>query len=128
MRIRRMKGPAALIFGFFLTSMLFGSLGGAAAASAEDTASAKAAYKLKCLTCHGGDGGGQTSTGKMLKVPDLRSDAVQKKSDADLAKVIAEGKDNMPSFKDTTSEKDIAGLVAYIRELGANAKKAAPAK
>lgn len=104
--------------------MLLGATAGTARAG-EDTAAAKAAFKTKCAICHSLDGSGQNATGKSLNVPDLRSEAVQKKSDADLAKMISDGKDNMPSFKENSTEAEIKGLVAYIRELGRQKKAAA---
>lgn len=104
-----------------LAAMTFGAAG---AAWADDAASAKAAFKAKCVVCHSADGSGQNATGKSLNVPDLRSEAVQKQSDADLAKTIADGKNNMPSFKGTSSDAEIKGLVAYIRELAAQRKAA----
>ena len=64
--------------------------------------------------CHGPDGGG-SAVGKTLNVPDLRSPAVQKLSDAELAQIISDGKGGMPSFKGSLSEDQIHGLVTYIR-------------
>jgi len=124
MRIGKTQARFAILVGSFVVLIvLFAS---PVAVSADDTASAKAAYKTKCAICHAPDGSGQTPTGKALKIPDLRSEEVQKKSDADLAKVIADGKDNMPSFKENTTDEQIRALVAYIRELAG--KKSAPSK
>ena len=116
-RLRMIQGGLAIAtFGAY-------AVGAAPVAAAADDAAAKAAYKTKCVACHAADGSGQNATGKSLKVPDLRSEEVQKRSDAGLANIIAEGKNNMPSFKGGSSETEIKNLVAYIRELGA--KKAA---
>ena len=57
-----------------------------------------ALYKAKCAMCHGPDGGGQTPTGKSMKVRDLRSDEVQKQTDVELTKVISGGKGKMPPY------------------------------
>lgn len=81
----------------------------------------KAKFKSSCAACHGQDGAG-TALGKSMNAPDLRSDAVQKHSDAELAKVIAEGKGDMPSFDKSLTEDQIRGLVQYIRGL-ANKKE-----
>ncbi len=52
-----------------------------------------------------------------MNVPDLRSPAVQKLPDAELAKVISNGKGGMPPFKNSLSEEQIYALVAHIRSL-----------
>jgi mono/diheme cytochrome c family protein len=54
-----------------------------------------------------------------MNVPDLRSQAVQKLPDAELAQVISNGKAGMPPFKSSLSEDQIHGLVTYIRSLAA---------
>jgi mono/diheme cytochrome c family protein len=113
---------AVFVRGCSCTLMLL-SAATIARAADDDSAAAKAAYKAKCVVCHSADGSGSNATGKALKVPDLRAEAVQKLSDAELGRIIADGKDNMPSFKGSTSDAEIRGLVAYIRELAP--KKAA---
>lgn len=75
-----------------------------------------ATFRTKCAMCHGPDGGGST-VGKTMNVPDLRSETVQKRSDAELTQAISEGKGGMPSFKNSLSEDQIHGLVTYIRSL-----------
>lgn len=91
--------------------MLVSSVAFAAAPGAAET------YKAKCASCHGPDGAGATSVGKAMKVRDLRSADVQKQSDADLQKVISDGKGKMPAYKDKLSVADVSSLVAYIRGL-----------
>ncbi len=66
--------------------------------------------------CHGQDGGG-SEVGKSMNVPDLRAPVVQTLPDAELAKVISNGKGGMPSFKNSLSEEQIHALVAHIRSL-----------
>ena len=85
------------------------------ASPAPDSA-ASATYRTKCAICHGPDGAG-SEVGKSMKVPDLRSPAVQKLPDAQLAQVIADGKGGMPSFKNSLNEEQIHGLVAHLRSL-----------
>jgi len=75
-------------------------------------------FKGKCAMCHGPDGAGKTAMGEKLKIPDLQSADVQKKSDADLKEVITKGKDKMPAYETKLSKEQIDKLVAYIRELG----------
>ncbi len=79
-------------------------------------------FKSTCILCHGEDGSGNTTLGKQLQAPDLRSAAVQKLSDSELLHIISNGKGNMPAFQNQFSEKEIQELVAHIRELG-KAKK-----
>ena len=80
---------------------------------------AAATFKTKCAICHSPDGSGSGPTGKALGVPDLRSDVVQKLSDAELLGVVTNGKNNkMPSYKDKLSTDQIKDLVSVIRDLG----------
>lgn len=74
-------------------------------------------YKANCVLCHSADGSGDSATGKALKAKDLRSDEIQKKSDAELAEVITKGKGKMPAFGAKFSPDVIKSLVTYIREL-----------
>lgn len=76
-----------------------------------------ALYKSKCAMCHGPDGAGQTPMGKNMKLRDLRSADVQKQTDAELAKWIADGKGKMPAYKSKMSAEEISALVAFIRTL-----------
>jgi mono/diheme cytochrome c family protein len=75
-------------------------------------------FDAKCAMCHAKDGSGNSPMGKNMKVPDLRSKAVQSKSDADLHNIIAKGKGVMPAYGSQFSKDEINGLVAYIRQLG----------
>ena len=76
-----------------------------------------AVYKAKCATCHGPDGKGETGMGKTLKLRSLGSADVQKITDADLTKVIADGKGKMPAYKGKLSDDEIKAVVAFIRTL-----------
>jgi len=78
----------------------------------------KETFRLRCATCHGADGSGNGPMAKAAKmtIPDLGSKEAQAMSDADLKKVITEGKDKMKPVKGL-SEKDLANLVAFIRSL-----------
>src|SRR5712692_11538921 len=76
-----------------------------------------AIFKSKCAICHGADGKGQTPTRRSLKVSDLISKDVQKQSDAELQKIIADGKGTMPSFKSALDQSSIDALIVFIRSL-----------
>ena len=78
---------------------------------------AEKTYKTNCVLCHAPDGSGSSASGKALKAQDLRSEAVQKKSDAELTASITNGKGKMPAFAKKLKADDITQLVAYIRTL-----------
>jgi len=80
------------------------------------SAASSATFRTKCAMCHGQNGTG-SEVGKSMNVPDLRSQAVQKLSDVELAQIVSNGKGGMPSFKSSLSEDQIHSLVAYIRSL-----------
>jgi hypothetical protein len=52
-----------------------------------------------------------------MKVRDLRTDEVQKLSDADLTKVVTDGKGKMPAYKGKLPPADITAVVGFIRTL-----------
>jgi cytochrome c6 len=76
-----------------------------------------ATFKAKCVACHGADGTGNTTAGKAMKVPNLRSAAVQGQTDAQLYGAIAKGKGKMPAYEKTLGGDKCKELVAYVRTL-----------
>lgn len=84
-------------------------------ARAEETG--ESLFKGKCGMCHGPDGSGKTMMGEKLKIPDMHSADVQKKTDADLKTIIVKGKDKMPGYENKLSKEQIDKLVGYIRDL-----------
>jgi mono/diheme cytochrome c family protein len=74
-------------------------------------------YKAKCAVCHGADGSGNTGMGKAMKLRDLRSDDVQKQTDAQLTDVTANGKGKMPAYKGKLTDDEIKQVVGFIRDL-----------
>ena len=72
-----------------------------------------AIYKTKCAACHGPDGTGQTPVGKNLKVKDLSSPEVQNLTDAELTKLITDGKGKMPARK--LAADDIKAVIDFVR-------------
>ena len=93
-----------------IIAMVFAPLAAFAAGGA-------AVYKAKCASCHGPDGKGETAIGKSMKLKSLASAEVQKTTEADLTKVITDGKGKMPAYKGKLSADEIKALVAYIRTL-----------
>ena len=79
-------------------------------------------FKGKCAGCHGPDGKGQTSMGKMMHLKDLGSADVQKMTNAQIYDVIAKGKSPMPGFGSQLSKEQINELVTFIRDLGKKEK------
>jgi len=117
------KTEQHVIFASLILLMLFVGLtlfvaSIARANPAPDSADASATYRTKCVMCHGPDGAG-SEVGKSMNVPDLRSPAVQKLPNAQLAQIISEGKGGMPPFKSSLSEDQIHSLVSHIRTLRA---------
>jgi mono/diheme cytochrome c family protein len=82
-----------------------------------NTDAGKETFGKKCVICHGKTGAGDGPAAKAFKgIPDLGSKEVQALSDADIAKVITEGKGKMQPVKDL-SKGDVANLTAFIRTL-----------
>jgi mono/diheme cytochrome c family protein len=79
---------------------------------------AAAIYKTKCAACHGPDGKGDTAMGKKLGVRDFASPEVQKHSDDELAAIINDGKNKMPSYKKSLKPEEVKALVAFIHACG----------
>ena len=109
-----MLGSAILLLLF--VGLAFFAVSIAQANPAPDAAGDNATFRTKCAMCHGPDGSG-SEVGKSMHVPDLRSPAVQKLPDAQLAEIISDGKGGMPSFKSSLSEDQVHSLVAHIRSL-----------
>ncbi|HZR56910.1 MAG TPA: cytochrome c [Terriglobales bacterium] len=74
-------------------------------------------FKTNCTLCHSADGSGDSATGRALHAKDLRSDEVQKETDAALNEVITKGRGKMPAFGAKIKPDDIQKLVIYIRSL-----------
>jgi mono/diheme cytochrome c family protein len=91
-------------------------LGAASRSAAQD--SGEAIFKGKCAMCHGPDGSGKTVMGEKLKVADLRSPEVQKKTDAELTTVIIKGKGKMPANEGKLTKEQVAAVLAFTRDLG----------
>lgn len=73
-------------------------------------------YKSKCQSCHGADGRA-TPIGKKLGARDFQDPDVAKMSEADLVKITTEGKNKMPAYKGKLTDKQIAELAKFIKEM-----------
>jgi mono/diheme cytochrome c family protein len=87
-----------------------------AMASGGDAVAGKTVYTDKCQLCHGADGEGATGYAKAmgLQPASMASDRVQKKTDAELKKIILEGSGKMKPLKGL-GDADIANVIAYVR-------------
>jgi mono/diheme cytochrome c family protein len=72
-------------------------------------------YKAKCAMCHGADGTGAMA--KKMGSKDLNSAEVKGMSEADIAKIITDGKGKMTGFKGKLSDDQIKGVAAYVKTL-----------
>ena len=96
------------------TLILAVSMASAIAGSSEG----KEVFDKSCKACHGATGQGNPGMAKMLKVEmrALGSKEVQAQSDADLKKVITQGKGKMKPVA-SLSAKQVDDVVAFIRTL-----------
>ena len=87
-------------------------------AMAADAKAGQAVYDKSCKSCHGTDGTPNAAIAKMMKVEmqDLKSPEVQGMSDADIKKIMTEGKGKMKPVK-TVTGADADNVVAYIKSL-----------
>lgn len=86
-------------------------------ATTDELASAAADFSQFCIKCHKADGTGGTvelDESKKIVVESLREHGL-KDSDAELAKQIREGGDDMPAFGKRLDEQRIDNLVRYVR-------------
>lgn len=75
-------------------------------------------YQQYCKSCHGDDGKGHTTLGKMVNAWDLTSDAVAKASDAELKAVIGNGKGKMNGFGvKLGGDAGVVNMLGYVRSL-----------
>ena len=89
----------------------------AATATPDPLAGARANFTKNCEPCHGanGEGGLVKVDNKQLKVPSLKSDHAIKHTDDQIAKMITNGEEAMPAFKDKMSQAEIADMVKFVR-------------
>jgi mono/diheme cytochrome c family protein len=96
----------------------------AARESSSVTASSMAAppstetlFKQKCSKCHGADGAGDTSMGRIFNAPDFTDGgwAAKHSSSTELVNAISRGKKNMPAFGKKLTRAQIASLAAYVQ-------------
>ena len=89
----------------------------AATATADPLAGARANFTKNCEPCHGptGEGGLAKVDNKQVKVPSLKAEHAIKHTDDQLTKMITNGEEEMPAFKDKLSQQEIADMVKFVR-------------
>lgn len=90
----------------------------AATASVDEFATARANYQKNCEGCHGPDatGGLVKVDKKQIKVPSLKAEHALKHTDDQITKMITNGEEEMPAFKDKMSAQEIAQMVRFVRK------------
>lgn len=82
-------------------------------ALAVDTANAAKIFNLQCAGCHI-NGGNIVRRGKTLKQKALKKYGMD--SQDAIANLVANGKNNMPAYKERLSELEIQDISAYVLE------------
>ena len=70
-------------------------------------------YRQNCAICHGKEAYGKTLVDES-KVPPLRFGKAKTKTREEIYQQINNGKNPMPSFKDTLNEKEVQQMVDFI--------------
>ena len=75
-------------------------------------------YGQRCLNCHGAGGRGDGPVAASLPVPppDFR-ETVQRKSNSQMRKIIAQGRGTMPAFEPALRQSEINDMLQMVRFL-----------
>jgi mono/diheme cytochrome c family protein len=84
----------------------------------DEFAAARANFQQHCEACHGpqGEGGLVKVDNKQIKVASLKADHAVKHTDEELTKMITNGEEEMPSFKDKLNPQQISDMVRFVRK------------
>jgi len=84
----------------------------------DEFAAARKNYQKNCESCHGPnyEGGKVKVEGKQLKVPSLKAEHAIKHTDDQMIKMITNGEEAMPAFKDKLKPEEIRDLVKFVRK------------
>ena len=88
-----------------------------AGSASAGAATSEALFKQKCAKCHGADGSGDTSMGRIFGAPDFTDSGwwAKHSNTAEHIQVITKGKKNMPAFGKKLTKAQIAGLATYVQ-------------
>lgn len=80
-------------------------------------------FAKTCGPCHGKDGRGAPHLAKMLGAAptDLAAPAVQALGEAELRRIVVEGKGKMPAFGERLDPGQLEAILAFMRSLGPTA-------
>jgi mono/diheme cytochrome c family protein len=80
-------------------------------------ASTESIYRQKCSKCHGADGTGDTSMGRIFNAPDFTDAGWSAKhsNTSELIKTITRGKKSMPAFGRKLTRAQITALASYVQ-------------
>ena len=86
-------------------------------ATVSPAASTETLYKQKCSKCHGTDGSGDTSLGRVFGTPDFTDSGWWAKhpNSSEHIGVITRGKKNMPAFGKKLTRAQISSLATYMQ-------------
>jgi mono/diheme cytochrome c family protein len=90
----------------------------APSASVDEFARARSNYAKNCEACHqqSGEGGLVKVNDKQIKVPSLKAEHAKKHTDEQITKMITNGEEAMPAFKDKMKPDEIAEMVRFVRK------------
>jgi mono/diheme cytochrome c family protein len=77
-----------------------------------------ALYAQRCMSCHGGTGigDGPTAAALPVRIPEFR-ETVDRRSNGQIRKIIAEGRGMMPAFAPALTPAEINDMVRMVRFL-----------
>lgn len=83
-------------------------------------ADGKEAYQRFCQACHGADGMGNPKMAQSLKVaiPPVTGAALAQKDDAEMLRILAEGKGKMPGYAQRLTAAERRQVLEYMKTLG----------
>ena len=88
----------------------------ALAAELADANAQAGVYRANCARCHGNDGHANTPKGRETDADDLTTGKVKGMAADKIARIIRNGKGDMPGFKKLTTAQ-INSLVRYVKSL-----------
>jgi len=90
----------------------------ASQAPTDEFARARTNFTKNCEACHGptGEGGTKEIEGKRIRVASLKAGHAVRHSDEELTKIITNGEEEMPAFKDKISAEEITEMVRFVRK------------
>jgi mono/diheme cytochrome c family protein len=78
--------------------------------------SAETLFKQKCTKCHGVDGSGDTSLGRIFNAPDFTNGGWwARHNTGEFVNAITRGRKNMPAFGKKLTKAQISSLASYVQ-------------